>query len=108
MSEQAVLIGFVIFMIIWMTFLALIMTFIEVRKTKKYRRELGDLYVAAKIKKIAKGEDLDLEVEKELFVTWNKKNKVRDVNQNYDDIVEDEMMENVTEVVNPKPKKDKK
>ena len=108
MSEQAVLVGFVIFMVIWMTFLALIMTFIEVRKTKKYRRELGDLYVAAKIKKIAKGEDLDLEVEKELFVTWNKKNKVRDVNQNYDDIVEDEMMENVTEVVNPKPKKDKK
>ena len=98
----------VIFLVVWMTIVLLTLAIFEVRKTKKYRRELGDLYVAAKIKDIAKGDGLDLEIEKELFVTWNKKNKVRNIDQNYDDIVEDEMMEKVTEAVNPKTKKDKK
>ena len=105
MSEQAVLVGFVIFMVIWMTFLALIMTFIEVRKTKKYRRELGDLYVAAKIKKIAKGETIDLDEEKVSFLDWSKKNKVKDVYQNYDDVVEEEMKEQVVDSLTTKTKK---
>ena len=107
MYEQF-LVGMIIFVIVWLSFIAMILHAFEVRKTKRYRRELGDLYVAAKIKDIAKGEDLDLEAEKELFIAWNKKNKVRDKEQNYDDVVEDEMMEKVAEVVNPKAKKETK
>ncbi len=101
-------IGMLVFVIVWLSFIAVICHALEVRKTKKYRRELGDLYVAAKIKKIAKGENLDLEAEKELFMVWNKKNRVRDVNKNYDDVVEDEMMEKVAEAVDSKPKKEPK
>ena len=105
MSEQVMIVGFVIFMVVWLTFFAIIMTFLEVRKTKKYRRELGDLYVAAKIKKIAKGDDLDLELEKVSFLDWSKKTKVREGIVNYDDVVEDEMKEQVVESLVKKPKK---
>ena len=101
-------VGMIVFVVVWLSVIAVVCHALEVRKTKKYRRELGDLYVAAKIKDIAKGEDLDLEAEKELFVAWNKKNRVRNIDQNYDDVVEDELMENVAEAVNPKTKKDKK
>ncbi len=105
MSEQTIIIGFVVFMVVWLTFFAFIMTAIEVRRTKKYRRELGDLYVAAKIKKIAKGETIDLDDEKVSFLDWSKKNRVKDVYQNYDDVVEEEMKEQVVDSLTTKPKK---
>jgi len=79
-----------------------------ISRFKKYRRELGDLYVAAKIKQIANEDSLDLEEEKEHFMEWWKKNKVKDRDKNYDDVVEDEMMEQVSEKINTKSKKEPK
>ncbi len=105
MSEQAMIVGFAIFLVIWLTLLVVVMTALEVRRTKKYRRELGDLYVSSKIRKIASNEDLDLEVEKASFLDWDKKNKVKDVYQNYDDVVEEEMKEKVVEALETKPTK---
>ncbi len=104
MSEQ-VMVGFVVFLIVWMTLVIVLASALEIRKTKKYRRELGDLYVSSKIRKIASNEDLDLEVEKASFLDWDKKNKVKDVYQNYDDVVEEEMKEKVVEALETKPTK---
>ncbi len=97
--------GFFVFAIVWLSFIATILWIASVRKTKQYGRELGDLYVAAKIKKIAKEDDLDLEVEKELFIEWDKKRRTKSINQNYDDVVEDEMKDKVSEAINTKSNK---
>jgi len=102
------ILGFLIFVTVWLTFFGIILTVLQVRKTKQYRRELGDLYVAAKIKKIAKGDDLDLEVEKACFLDWNKKTRVREnIVENYDDVVEEEMKEQVVDSLTTKSKKEK-
>lgn len=79
--------------------LVLIACIVEVRKTKKYRREIGDLYVVGKIKQIATKDGVDLIKEKLDFLDWNKKNKVKDSvgNRNFDDVVEEEMKEKVSE-----------
>ena len=45
-------IGFVIILIV-------ILGLVQIRKTKQYRRELGDLYVAGKIRKIASNESIN-------------------------------------------------
>jgi len=105
MEEALVIVPMVIFLVIWLTLFAVVMTVFEVRRTKKYRRELGDLYVAAKIRKIAKGESIELNEEKLSFLDWNKKNKVRESYQNYDDVVEEEMKEQVVDSLVTKPKK---
>ncbi len=101
-SNPVELLGVVFFFILVFVGIAIATS---VRKTKTYRRELGDLYVAAKVKKIAKGEDLDLELEKVSFLDWNKKNKLKEGIQNYDDVVEEEMKEQVVDSLVTKPKK---
>ncbi len=104
MYEDLALISIVVFLVIWTSLVALIASALEVRKTKKYRRELGDLYVAAKIRKIADNESLDLNKEKLSFLEWDKKRKLSERIQKYDDVVEEELKEKVADNFKEKPK----
>ena len=102
--EDIAMISMVVFLVVWISLIALVASALEVRKTKKYRRELGDLYVAAKIRKIADNETIDLDSEKLSFYEWNKKRKLSERIQNYDDVVEEEMKEKVADSLIDKPK----
>jgi len=65
------------------------------RKTKEYREDLTNLYVAGKIKKIAKTEDIDLDNELKSFRKFEKT-----MNTSYkelDDVLENEMKEKIRE-----------
>lgn len=66
------------------------------RKTKIYRKEIADMYVAAKIKQMATKDNLDLVVEYELYKKWNKKKEMK--YKELDDIVESELMEKVEDL----------
>jgi len=68
----------------------------RIRKSKKYRKEIMDMYVASKTKKIAKGESLDLAEEYECFKKWLKKQRLTS-NWDLDDVIEEELKEKVSE-----------
>ena len=75
-------------------------TVLTMRKSKQYRKEIMDMYVAAKTKSIAKGEGLDLAEEYESFKKWLKKQRIN-CNYDLDDTIEAELKERVSET---KPK----
>lgn len=94
---EELLIQFLIVVAIILLCFVLIMRFFH-RPSKVYRRELSDLYVAAKIREIAINENIDLNLERDKFVEWNKKNLLNERDYlNYDTIVEDELKEKVKE-----------
>jgi hypothetical protein len=64
-------------------------------KSKKYRKMLTDLYVAAKIKFLAKEDNLDLVEEYESFKKWLKKERIE--NKDLDQTIEEELKERVQE-----------
>jgi len=69
------------------------------RKSKDYRKYLTDMYVAAKIRLLAKNDGLDIEKEQEDFKIWNKKQKVKSSEYNLDDAVEEDLIEKIEEPV---------
>ena len=76
---------------------ALFFSILEVRKTKKYRKQIVDMYVSSKTKKLAKEEGLDLEAEYECFKVWNKRDRRKREGFELDDAVEEDLMEKVGE-----------
>jgi len=73
-----------------------------IRKSKQYRKEIIDMYVASKTKQLAKDEGLDLVLEYESFKKWLKKKKLECTHAELDEVIEAELMEKVQE---PKAKK---
>ena len=65
--------------------------------TKRYRRSLVDLYVSAKIRFLAKKDDLDLEKELENFKLWEKSKKKERDEYRLDNAIEDELKEKISE-----------
>ena len=62
-------------------------------KTRRYRKSLVDMYVAAKIRKIAKAEDIDLDGEIATFLKLEKhENKFM---KDYDDNIEQELSDRI-------------
>lgn len=82
----------VIIVIIFFTYLYLL--FIP-RKSKSYRRELADMYVACKIKYFAKKDNFDLEKEFENFKDWLKKEKTKEKDYSLDDEIEESLKERI-------------
>lgn len=78
-------------------FLVAIVTFvgsiIEKRKTKIYREDLTNLYVAGKIKQIAGKDSIDLDKELKDFRIFEK--KMNCSLKDLDNVVEDEMKEKI-------------
>lgn len=90
-------IGAIIFYVaIAATILIAVMSLFYVSKTKKYRQSLSDLYVAAKIRTLAKADDLSLEDEYESFKAWAKKEKIEYKDYSLDSTIEEELIEKVS------------
>lgn len=81
-------------------FLILCAIALEKRKTKKYREMLSDIYVSAKIREIAKSENINLDDEYVTFLKWYKRRKYED--WAYDSVIEAELKEKVEEKLNKK------
>jgi hypothetical protein len=76
-------------------FVGIVSSVMEKRKTKIYREDLTNLYVAGKIKQIAGKEDIDLDKEVKEFKKFEKL-----MNSSYkelDKVLEDEMKEKIQE-----------
>ena len=65
-------------------------------RTKKYRRELADLYVAGRIKQIAKEDKIELADEFEGFKNWLKSRRLELESQGLDDTIEEELKEKIS------------
>lgn len=72
-----------------------IMTIFEKRKTKSYREELSDLYVAGKIRQLAEEAKINLEEEYELFKRWRRLRRSED--RELDRVIEEDLKEKLTE-----------
>ena len=66
-----------------------------IRKSKQYRKEIMDMYVAAKTKVLAKADGLNLDEEYESFKRWMKKKRMEDSNLDLDDTIEEELKEKI-------------
>jgi len=71
-------------------------------KSRTYRKFLVDMYVAAKVKHLAKKDNLDLAVEAIDFKLWRKKEKLTETNMGLDNSVEEELKEKLAEGVTKK------
>ncbi len=78
----------------------------QMRKSKKYRKFLTDMYVAAKIRFLAKADDLDIELENDNYKAWCKKEKLSNRDYDLDNTVEEELIEKIS-ALDTKPKKAK-
>jgi len=65
------------------------------RKSLFYRKVLADLYVAGKIREIAKDDGIDLAIEYESFKKFCKKENI--TNQELDTSIEKELQEKMTD-----------
>ena len=74
----------------------------HVRRSKRYRQEVADMFVAAKTKQLAKKEDLDLIEEYESFKKWCKKERLSYSNYGLDDYIEQDLIEKIEEPVKKK------
>jgi len=82
-------------MIFFIAMSMLIYETLGLRKSTVYRKNLSDLYVAAKIRQIADKDSVDLNEENENFKKWSKKQRMSGVE--LDAIVEMELQEKITE-----------
>ena len=77
-------------------FLLIILLAIAIgRKSRSYRKELADLYVAGRIKQLAKEDSIDLVEEYESFKKWCKKQKIGD--QDLDTTILEDLQEKITD-----------
>lgn len=67
----------------------------EKTKTKKYREDLSNLYVAAKIRDVAGKEGVNLAKEYEAFKKWRKKDNIE--NKSLDYTIEAELQDKITD-----------
>jgi len=93
------LLSFGIFLIIVLVLSSIIMS----SKSRKYRKFLADMFVAAKIRKLAKTEELDLVSEADSFKLWSKKERLEYTD--LDNSIEDELKEKIAETSSPKKPK---
>lgn len=93
---------FILLMIIGIGVFVMIMEATTKRKTQNYRKYLADLWVAAKIKFLAKEDSLDLVAEAEAFKEWSKKSRVRNSEYDLDRTVEADLKERVIEPIKKK------
>jgi hypothetical protein len=87
----SIVIGFFMFLIL----IVAVKSIFEKSKTKKYREDLTNLFVAGKIKQIAGKESIDLDKELKEFRIFEK--KMNCSFKDLDDVVEDELKEQIQE-----------
>jgi hypothetical protein len=96
--ESVVLTGISIFFII-----ALIGAVCRPPRTRRYRRELVDLYVSGKIRQLADKDKIDLEEEYKIFRKYTKKRTAEE--QPLDNTIEMEMQDKIVDDAEKESKK---
>jgi len=86
--------GFLYF-VIAVIILIFILEWTSPRKTQRYRKELTDLYVAARIKQIAAKDNVNLELEYEAYKKWrrNRRREDHDLDESIEDDLKDKLEE---------------
>jgi len=97
MAEAGAFILIVVLAIILLGLFIAFVNFLETRKSKKYRKFVTDMYVAAKTRFLAKEDTLDLDVEEKNFKSWTKRIKKENPEYDLDNSIEDELMDRVDE-----------
>jgi len=95
-EEFAYMGSFIFQSLIGIGILVVLFTVFEVRKSVKYRKFLADMYVAAKIRFLAKEDKLDLVAESEDYKTWCKKERLAYRDYDLDNTIEEELKEKVS------------
>ncbi len=95
LSIAANIINWCLGMVTLLIIVIIIRDLFKTRTSKKYRQYLTDMYVAGKIRKFAKTDDVSLEDESKNMLSWIKKGFVRDMP--LDDVVEEELKERIRE-----------
>jgi len=90
-----VLIPFLIMLFLLIIILIAVMEFLVPTKSRRYRRELTDLYVAGRIRQLATEDKIDLNQEYESFKKWVKKKQMED--KDLDNVIEGDLKDRVTE-----------
>ncbi len=85
----------VFLLILGAIFIGAIIANSSLTRTRRYRRELADLYIAAKIKQIASKDKIDIPEEYECFKKWVKRGRIED--QALDTTIKEELQEKITE-----------
>jgi len=95
---SAMMMQTVVCVVAFLVIVMVVLSFFQKRKTKQYREELSDMYVAAKIRQIAAKETIDLGLEHQYFRKWEKKNKSEEGYQGFDDVVEEDLKEKLNQM----------
>jgi len=93
-SSTNVLLIFAVFIMLF-AFICLIFCLCNSSKSKQYRELVSDMYVAGVVKKFAKEDGVDLEIEYKEFKKWEKKSKMSD--KNLDSAIEANLKDKVSE-----------
>ena len=102
--EYAMVIGILIF-VGFVIFLAIVVSLLTPRKSQAYRKLLTDMFVAGKIKLLAKKDNINLADEEKNFNLWCKKKRLEYLA--LDRTIDEEMKDKIAEVGDKKPTKDK-
>jgi len=94
--------NFILMIVMSICFLTILGFVFSVRKSKQYRKYLADMYVAAKIRFLAKKDDLDIVSESEDFKLWSKKQRLENRDYDLDNTIEEELKESISTPVKSK------
>jgi len=94
---------FAVFLLVAIT-MGLVAVF-QTRKSKQYRKEIMDIYVASKTKYLADKEGLDIVKEYESFKKWLRKQKLETSVKDLDDFIEDDLKGKLFDKVIPEKAK---
>ena len=67
--------------------------FLQKMRTKLYRKDISNLYVAGKIRQIADKNGISIAEEYDAYKRWIRKGRIED--QNFDDTIEEDLQEQV-------------
>ncbi len=90
------------FTLLVFSFLVLVIFFILIelskdRKSKVYRKQITDMYVASKTRQLAERDKLNIPLEEERFKGWLKKERVNEKGYELDDEIEEDLKDRIKE-----------
>lgn len=96
---EVAMVGYLFFFVV----ISIVVLSFSPGKTRRYRRELVDLYVSGKIRQLAEKEKIDLEEEYKIFRKYSKKRKAE--TQSLDNTIEMEMQDKIVDDAEKESKK---
>jgi len=93
--SNVLLVEFLLYFMILLFIIYLIAEGLKMRKSKQYRKEIVDMYVSSKTKKLASEEGLDIVKEYDSFKKWLKKQRLE--RSELDNVIENELSEKIQE-----------